>query len=145
MRRFRAFFVEIVSVSFRSNHQTETHDAGLVSSRVQGSGPTGSASGGPRGSRIRSRVADPLTDPQVISVICVTLSLTRPDPLPLARANYNLQTHLERHVRVCTPLILTDRDGAGALLARGRGTLIEGGVCGLSTLPALVAWVHTYP
>ena len=36
----------------------------------------------------------------------------------------------------------TDRDGAGALLARGRGTLIEGGVCGLSTLPALVACTH---
>ena len=33
-------------------------------------------------------------------------------------------------------------DGAGALLARGRGTLIEGGVCGLSTLPALVACTH---
>lgn len=38
--------------------------------------------------------------------------------------------------------VYTDRDGAGALLARGRGTLIEGGVCGLSTLPALVACTH---
>ena len=33
------------------------------------------------GQRRPSRVADPLTDPQVISAICVTLSLT------LARAN----------------------------------------------------------